>query len=150
MTASRSFWDWTEWDGSCLLWTGAVSRAGYGKVTHNTKTWSAHRLAYVAYYDCQPSSALAVMHLCNTPLCCNPLHLQLGTPRENSHQAMRQGRLCAGKRHSRPVAKLTWESVREIRTLRGKLSQAEIAEKFGVIPSNISRILGGETWREEI
>lgn len=144
----KPFWDWTEWRGACLYWTGAVNRGGYGKVTYNGKPWTAHRLAYSLYYLCDLSAGLDVMHLCHTRICCNPLHLRLGTRKENIQHSVADGRMPMGITHHRSAAKLDWELVRKIRSLRYSLSQTEIAKQFSVVPSNVSRIMGGQTWRE--
>lgn len=152
MKASRGhplpFWEQTKWDGSCLLWTGAQNRYGYGKVTHESRTCVAHRLAYSFYYVCELARGQIVMHLCNTPLCCNPLHLRLGTIQENNAQAKAQGRLRSGREHPRTLAKLNWKLVRKIRSLAGRMTQTEIANQFGITQSNVSYISGGKTWRE--
>jgi transcriptional regulator with XRE-family HTH domain len=51
------------------------------------------------------------------------------------------------ERNSRhPLRKLTRESVLEIRSLRGKLSQREIAERFGISPQHVSDIMRRVNW----
>jgi hypothetical protein len=49
-----------------------------------------------------------------------------------------------------PQAKLTWTSVPEIRALKGRMSRAEIARRFGVSASAIDFVLHGRTWREPL
>lgn len=46
-------------------------------------------------------------------------------------------------------AKLTWDHVREIRTLRGRVSHKQLAARYGVSPASISFIMTGVTWKEE-
>jgi hypothetical protein len=46
-------------------------------------------------------------------------------------------------------AKLTWEKVREIRSLRGTDSARAIGNRYGVSRSNIFMIWYGKTWKEE-
>ncbi len=54
-----------------------------------------------------------------------------------------------GEEHGR--AKLTWEQVQEIRKLyaEGKMSQRELAKKFGVSQTTIFRICHGKNWLRE-
>jgi hypothetical protein len=47
-------------------------------------------------------------------------------------------------------AKLTWEDVRIIRALSGKLSKKKLAEMFGVTATNIGLILDNRTWKERL
>jgi len=46
-------------------------------------------------------------------------------------------------------AKLTWEQVDEIRALKGKLLQRDIAERYGVSAPTVSTILAERTWKPE-
>lgn len=52
-----------------------------------------------------------------------------------------------GENHN--MAKLTWEKVREIRTLDGTTSHHKIALRFGVSRPTISMILAGKLWPEK-
>jgi DNA-binding MarR family transcriptional regulator len=83
-----------------------------------------------------------VLHKCNTKRCVNPEHLYIGTQRENARDALSNGGQRYGKR------KLTSSEVHEIRRIydEGKLSQREIADKFGVHQITISKIVTGRTW----
>lgn len=55
-------------------------------------------------------------------------------------------RKATGEKHWR--ARLSKKIVREIREQRGTLSGAELARKYGVGQSTISRVLRGENWTE--
>lgn len=46
------------------------------------------------------------------------------------------------------ATKLNWEDVRKIRSLRGVMTQVEIAAMFGIKQPHLSRILRGVAWRE--
>ena len=58
------------------------------------------------------------------------------------------------RRHKRPAAagegnsqaKLTWAAVREIRALKGQMSQDKIACQFGVCRETIGHVLAGRKW----
>lgn len=67
----KRFWDQViESDGGCWLWSGRQHK-GYGM--HNSKL--AHRVAYEAVVGPIPNG-LELDHLCVTPLCVNPDHLE--------------------------------------------------------------------------
>lgn len=65
----------------CLLWTGSRN-GGYGKVTHSGRTWQAHRFVWTHRVGEIPAG-LELDHLCRTPLCVNPDHLEPVTASEN-------------------------------------------------------------------
>lgn len=55
-------------------------------------------------------------------------------------------RVCPVRGENNPVGKLTAPQIREILSLKGKLSQNEIARRFGINQSNVSRIFSKEKW----
>jgi predicted XRE-type DNA-binding protein len=85
-----------------------------------------------------------VLHRCDNPSCCNPDHLFLGSHKDNTQDAIRKGRF----KFNLPKPKLTSNQVEEIRTLYGSVdyTQSELAEKFGVHQSQISRIVRRLRW----
>lgn len=67
----------------CWVWTGATNENGYGVLVIGGKSHYAHRIAYQLFrgpitYQKEPD------HLCRTPACICPWHLELVTSRENS------------------------------------------------------------------
>lgn len=59
--------------GSCLLWTGSLNNKGYGKIGDRY----AHRVTYELARGPIPAG-LELDHLCRTPACVNPDHLEAG------------------------------------------------------------------------
>jgi len=87
------FWRMVEMDSAnaCWLWIGALRPNGYGVTKYQGRRWAAHRLAWVLTNGSIPDGML-VCHRCDTPLCCNPKHLFLGTVRDNMQDMLKKGR----------------------------------------------------------
>jgi hypothetical protein len=77
----------------CWIFTGSTKNGTHGNVKvggRRGKTLYTHRIAYEAFLGEIPSG-LVVMHLCNTPRCCNPKHLRVGTQADNMQYAYATG-----------------------------------------------------------
>lgn len=66
----------------CVLWTGAVNRGGYGRITVDHVSRSVHRVMYELLAGPIPDG-LDLDHLCRTRNCANVAHLEPVTRREN-------------------------------------------------------------------
>ena len=70
----------------CWEWTGSRNAAGYGQISINGRTRSAHRVSYELFvgpiYD-----ALTIDHLCGHTWCVNPDHLEPVSGAENTRRA---------------------------------------------------------------
>jgi hypothetical protein len=89
-----------------------------------------------------------VLHVCDQPGCCNPSHLFLGNHAENMQDMISKGRgnYAAGERNGRAV--LSRADVTKIRALaRSGMEQKQIAVKFQVTPTTISRVVLRKNWR---
>lgn len=71
----------------CWLWMGNPTRDGYGSFKLNGASVLAHRVSYSSVWGPIPSH-LEVDHLCRTPLCVNPHHLECVTHRENIRRGL--------------------------------------------------------------
>ena len=62
----------------------------------------------------------------------------------------KQARTLRAKRHKLPSTKLTWNQVVRIRELyfTAQLSQVELAARFNINQSTISRIIAGTKWKK--
>ena len=83
ITLTERFWRRVDKSGDCWLWTGYISKNGYG-IWPNEKTASprAHRIAYEFVIGPIPAG-LTLDHLCRVRHCVNPRHLEPVTLREN-------------------------------------------------------------------
>ena len=91
-----------------------------------------HRVRYEAVHG-PLEGELVPDHLCRHRPCCNPAHMEAVTIAENNRRGL--------------GAKLTPEKVLEIRAMRAAgMRCVDIAEKFGVSASVVSRAARGENW----
>lgn len=73
----------------CWLWTGRLDRDGYGANSPHRAAWE--------YFRGQIPAGLQTDHLCRVRSCCNPDHLELVTPRENTMRGNGNARVNAAK-----------------------------------------------------
>lgn len=133
---------------SCWLWQGSYSKHnGYGQISWGGRPRQTHRLAWELTYGPIPEG-LIIRHSCDTPLCCNPAHLILGTQLENVEDRVNRNRSRGLAGEANNSAKLNDARVAYIREQYndGALSQRELAEMFGVSIGQISRIVRGKAW----
>ncbi len=84
--AADRFWEKVNKTADCWLWTGGTTNEGYGVFWDGSRNTMAHRWAYEDAVGPIPDG-LHLDHLCHTPPCVRPVHLEPVTPREN----MRRG-----------------------------------------------------------
>jgi hypothetical protein len=122
----------------CWLWGGRTTQKGYGHMDNGRKVIIVHRFMYEQLHGITLTSEEHVLHSCDTPHCCNPSHLRVGTNQENILDKLERDR--SGK-------KLNIQKVREIKMLlKQRKTHKEIAVLYGVNQSNITRISTGARW----
>ena len=82
--------------GACWLWTGLKYSTGYGRFKYKGKEYLAHRFAYSLFWEALLTSRQVVMHTCDNPSCCNPMHLVEGTQLDNMQDKMLKKRFSNG------------------------------------------------------
>lgn len=135
----------------CVEWKKACDSDGYGMRSWHGKSVRAHRVAWMVMNGPIPDG-LHVLHSCDNRRCVNVDHLRLGTHQENMRDRAARWRSRGGSLpgESNPNSKLTPRHVKSIRALATKgVSQREIARSYGVSQMTISKILRGETWRQD-
>ncbi len=129
----------------CWLWTAAQSPLGYGRIGVGGRAGNgrpAHRVSWMLHRGEIPTGK-EVCHRCDTPSCVNPGHLFLGSHNENMRDAVLKGRTSRGA--DRPLAKLTENQVREIRS--STETQRALAIRYGICQQHISDVKSGRKWR---
>jgi hypothetical protein len=76
----------------CWFWTGRSSH-GYGEFMHQGSKYRAHRVSYEMHVGAIPQG-LVLDHLCETPCCVNPWHLEPVTRVENVKRHYRRQTHC--------------------------------------------------------
>lgn len=133
--------------GPCLVWTGALSREGHGKMSVGGQTMYAHRVAFEIAYEREPEGLLR--HLCGVAACCNAQHLREGTDAQNLADQMAHGTYSppphpCGSDH--PESKLSDADMAHLWTMHEHgYTQQEIADALKVSQSLVSQILTGKT-----
>lgn len=130
----------------CLIWPFWKSHSGYGMMDVGTVKVVVSRAVLERTDGTPPSPQHHAAHLCGKGHlgCVAKKHLKWKTPTENNADKKVHGTDTKGQRN--PMCKLTEDKVRQIKALRGSITQTEIASQFGVSFGHVSDILKGERW----
>lgn len=157
----------TKGPDDCWFWKGRVNKNGYGQFRVGPKYY-VHVLARYLATGEWPAN-LQTCHSCDSRYptgfvtyrcCCNPTHLWLGTPAENSRDMVKKGRQAFGNRHSsrlypertakgekNHLARLNNEQVIEIRELHALGTKpGYLKARFQVSHQTIWRIVNRKAW----
>lgn len=131
----------------CLQWPFGKFPNGYGSVKNHGRAVPVHRLVCLLAHGEPPTPLHQAAHSCGqgaTICCVNPRHLRWATVTENQHDKLIHGTLVRGERNVK--SRLTEADVREIRKLRGVMTQRAMAKQFRVAPATIAMIHTRRNW----
>lgn len=157
------FWSHVDKSGDCWIYTGTILSTGYGQFCpgsqRNTRRWLAHRLSYFLEFGPIPEN-MFICHHCDNPPCVNPRHLFLGTPLDNTQDAVQKVRLMRGsqwdiahlptlaKGERQGSSKLIADQVIELRRPYSTgVNIYELGRRFGISPSNACLIVKRKAWK---
>lgn len=72
-------------EAGCWEWQGSRNTKGYGQMQYNGRRTFVHRVVFLARGIPIPDG-MHIDHLCRNPCCCNPDHLEIVTPGENTRR----------------------------------------------------------------
>lgn len=121
----------------CWMWEGTIDGNGYGQLQ---TLWAremgkfAHRISYRLFTGDIPEGKL-IRHKCDIRRCVNPDHLEIGTKKENNHDALERNPRACGRK----LSPTEYPKILE-RWGNGELLK-DIAKEYGMNWKSISRAL---------
>jgi len=146
------FWTKVQKADGCWLWTASVhGTKGYGQINSGGRgrPLQAHRVSWEIHFGPIPDGMI-ICHHCDNPLCVRPDHLFVGTKSDNALDAVRKGifgdHWPKGERHYK--TRLTNADALHIRALHAAgANYGELASRYGISNSSISKLVRRVTWR---
>ncbi len=135
------------YDGDeCLRWPFGQNGLGYGIIHIDGKPQLVSRVVCESVNGPPTTPEHEAAHHCGKGHegCVTPKHLYWATPSENQMDRVRHDTHQRGERH--PLVKLTEDQVREIRELGKTTPHQEIADRYGIGRTQVSRIITRKRW----
>lgn len=131
----------------CIEWQGVKNNKGYGLISITLERMSgkrtimlAHRAYFMAYHSVLLTRYTFICHTCDNPSCVNIEHLFLGTPGDNNRDCINKGRRARNYKYHHRIRRHAAELVERIRSDNSGDRLVDMATKYGVSVSYISKI----------
>lgn len=135
-------------ENGCWLWRGSIKSNGYGSMSYDGKFYHPHKAMLELKLGRPLLPGYESRHGCDNRPCINPDHLEEGTRADNMRDCVERGRNIGftaehrGEAHNH--AKLKDADVLAIRA--GGETNKKIAERYGISPTQVSRIRNRQSW----
>jgi len=141
---SRCEWQDGPLDTPCLIYTGTLSRDGYGRIGYQGHVLETYRAIWICEHG-EVEEGKEICHNCHSPACNNILHLRADTHAANVADMFSSGR--CPNRQGEYQSLLTAIQVSHIKYfLQLGWTAAQLAERYFVSRSTISMIGSGINW----
>jgi hypothetical protein len=133
----------------CIKWPYATNSQGYGHLNVNGAYPIASRLVCELAHGKPTFPKAEAAHSCGNGHegCVNPNHLSWKTSSGNKADMVRHGTRLTGERN--PNSRLTVEQVSIIKEgIRARVSDSQLAHRFGVTSNVVWKIRHGRMWRQ--
>ncbi len=130
----------------CLIWPFNNHPSGPGVTYIGGKKVKVTRIMCEKANGPAPSPRHEAAHNCGKghEWCIHPQHLRWDTHHGNQLDRIEHGTSNRGETNGQSI--LTADDVRQIRALKGKATQSELADVFGVVRQTVSDIQRGRRW----
>lgn len=127
----------------CIEWPYPYNAGtGYGDIHWQGRGMYVHRVVCILAHGEPPKTGMVAAHSCGNRRCFNHRHLRWATHVENEADKLLHGTTTKGKPGR--MQKLTEEDLVAIREAKGKQTQRELAEQYGVHQVTISEVQTGK------
>lgn len=129
----------------CLIWPFGMSKYGMSRDEDGRET-TAHAIMCRLKHGPKPTPKHECAHSCGkgTAGCVHPHHLRWATRKENHADKKLHGTQQRGEAHGR--CKLTEPQAIEIKALKGKMKQRDIARVYHISQPTVAAIHVGRIW----
>jgi len=145
LTDEERFWQYVDKSNinKCHPWLGFINPTGYSMFSLNRESVRAHRVVYELYTGKKIPKGMDVLHSCiNSPSCCNPKHLRIGTDLDNAIDRKNQGRCAHLHGEKNDNSKLSDKQRKRIcKLFKNNMSYEEIGKKYNVHITTIRKIV---------
>lgn len=140
-----------EKTNTCWIWKGKLTKNHrYARfMMRKNPNMTAHRASYLLFKGEIPKG-IFVCHTCDNPTCVNPDHLFLGTPKDNTQDAVKKGRMIGpvGELNKGLGRKLSEQDVLRIRKIKSEgYPSWKILEEYQISRALLSLIVNRKLWK---